>query len=110
MRWCRPTLVFDIFLDSHGEGMDRMHFGRSSEEDQFLFLYASSRFDVRNLGHAHRDGARLVEDDCIDIRQVFDVVATLDEDALTSCPSESSRNSRRCRKLQAAGEVDEQQV
>ena len=87
-----------------------MHFSRSGEEDHFLIVYAFDGFDVVDLGDTHGDGPGLVEDDRVDVGQVFDVVAALDEDSLAGCHADSCRDGRRCRQFQAAREVDEQEV
>ena len=63
--------------------------------------------DLRN---AHGDGPRLIENDGVDIGQVFDVVAAFDENPFPGGNADGCRNGRCRRQFQAAREVDEQEV
>ena len=63
--------------------------------------------DLRN---AHGDGPGFVEDDRIDVGQVFDVVTVFDEDPFAGGYADGRGNRRRCRQFQAAREIDEQEI
>ena len=110
MRRRLPALGIDVFLDGYGQGMDRVHFSRRGQEDHFLMVDAFDRLNVVDLRDAHGDGPGFVEDDRVDIGQVFDVVAALDEDPLAGCHADGGRDGRCRRQFQAAREVDEQEI
>ena len=103
-------MLFDVLLDGDGQRMDGVHLSRSREQDGFLLRHAARRLDERDLRHADRQRARLVEHDRIRLSQRLDVVAALDQDAALGCGADGRRDGRGRRELQAAGEVDEQQV
>lgn len=87
-----------------------MHLCRSREQHGFLLLYALRRLDEGNLRHTDGQRARLIEHDRIGLSKSFDVVAALDEDAALSRCADGRRNGRSRRELEAAREIDEQQV
>ena len=107
MRRRLPALGVDVFLDGYSQRMDRVHFCRSGEEDHFLIIDAFDRFDMVDLRNAHGNGPGLIEDDRVDVGQVFDVVATFDEDPFAGGYADGRGNRRRCRQFQAAREIDE---
>lgn len=110
MRRRLPSLGVDVFLDGYSQRMDRVHFCRSGEEDHFLIIDAFDRFDMVDLRNAHGDGPGFVEDDRIDVGQVFDVVTVFDEDPFAGGYADGRGNRRRCRQFQAAREIDEQEI
>ena len=105
-----PFLFFDVFLDGHSERMHRMHLCRSSEQNGFFLLYTLCCLDKGNLRDTDGQRARLVEHDRIRLSESLDVVAALDEDAALSRCADGRRNGRSRRELEAAREIDEQQI
>ena len=105
-----PVMILHILLDGDRQRMHGVHFRRRRQEDHLLLLHALSRPDGRDLRDADRDRSRLVENHGVRLGERFHVVAALDEDALLRRRCDGSGDRRRRRKLQAAREVDEEEV
>ena len=83
--------------------MAGLGFGQRCEVEHVVFGKAVGRVDSGDAEYAFRKGSGLIEDNCTELGQGFQIIAALDQDALAGCGTDAAEKGQRNGNDQCAG-------